>query len=83
MRHLTYYTAERHRIDIDNSWLGEEKIFYDGKLMSRHTSIFGSVHEFSVSENNEEIYYRVNIELKWPLRISFDIFRNGKALLLS
>jgi hypothetical protein len=83
MRYLTYYTPERHRIDINNSWLGEEKIFYDGELVSSQTSIFGSVHEFRVTENSEETDYRINIELKWPLRIGFDIFRNGKALLLS
>ena len=83
MRYLTYYTYDRHRIDINNSWLGEERIYYDGELVSKKTSLFGSVHEFWVSENKEEIHYRINIEFKWPLRIGFDIFRNGKALLLS
>ena len=83
MRYLTYYTQDRHRIDIKNSWLGQEKIYYDGQLVSRNTSIFGSMHEFRVTEDNEETYYKINIELKWPLRIGLDIFRNGKALLLS
>ncbi|WP_118975111.1 hypothetical protein [Taibaiella koreensis] len=83
MRYLTYFTEDRHRLDITNSWLGEEKIYYDGQLVSRHSSLFGSMHEFMVVENEAEACYRILIEYKWPLRIGFDIFRNGKALLLS
>lgn len=83
MRYLTYFTEDRHRLDITNSWLGEEKIYYDGLLVSRNTSIFGSMHEFIVTEGKQESCYRIQIEYKWPLRIGFDIYRNGKALLLS
>lgn len=83
MRYLTYFTPGQNRIDIRNSWLGEESIYYDGELVSRNSSLFGSVHEFSVREHDEDVIYRINIEYKWPLRIGFDIFRNGKALLLS
>ncbi|WP_118951944.1 hypothetical protein [Taibaiella helva] len=83
MRYLTYFTEDRHRLDITNSWLGEEKIYYDGRLVSRNTSIFGSMHEFTVTEGEQETWYRIQIEYKWPLRIGFDIYRNGKALLLS
>lgn len=83
MRYLTYFTGERNRIDINNSLLGEESVFYNGTLVSRRTSLLGSVHEFMVKENGEETSYLVHINLRWPLRIGFDIFRNGKALLLS
>lgn len=83
MRYLTYFTQDHHRIDINNSWLGEEKIYYDGQLVSRRSSILGSMHEFQVTENDEVTDYQINIEYRWPLRIGFDIFRNGKALLLS
>lgn len=83
MRYLTYFTEDRHRLDITNSWLGEEKIYYDGLLVSRNASILGSTHEFTVMEKEEKVSYRIQIEFKWPFRIGFDIFRNGKALLLS
>lgn len=83
MRYLTCFTPDRNRIDIKNSLLGEESIYYNGELVSRNTSLFGSLHEFSVLENKEEAVYRINIEIKWPLRIGFDIYRNGTALLLS
>lgn len=83
MRYLTCFTPDRHRIDITNSWLGEEKIYYDGDLVSRHYSIFGSLHVFSVQEHKENIRYEIHVSLRWPFRIGFDIFRDGKALLLS
>lgn len=83
MRYLTYFTEDRHRIDINNSLLGEESIFYDGTLVSRKTSLAGSLHEFKVQEHGGEAWYRIHISLRWPFRIGFDIFRNGKALLLS
>jgi hypothetical protein len=83
MRYLTYFTPDRNRIDINNSLLGEETIYYNGELVSRNTSLFGSQHEFQVQEHNEHVVYKINIEIKWPLRIGFDIYRDGKALLLS
>jgi hypothetical protein len=83
MRYLTYFTSGHNRIDIRNSLLGEESIYYDGELVSRNTSLFGSTHEFNVREYDEDVMYRISIEYKWPLHIGFDIYRNGKALLLS
>ena len=83
MRYLTYFTGDHHRIDITNSWLGDEKIYYDGDLVSRRTSVFGSTHEFWVRENNEQVRYLIHISFRWPFRIGFDIYREGKALLLS
>lgn len=83
MRYLTYFTPDRNRIDINNSLWGEESIYYNGILVSRNCSLFGSLHEFQVQEQNENVVYKINIEIKWPLRIGFDIYRDGKALLLS
>ena len=83
MRYLTYFTTDNQRIDINNSWLGEEKIYHNGKLVSNQQSIFGSRHSFSVLENDVPVEYQINIAYKWPIRIGFDIYRNGRALLLS
>lgn len=83
MKYLTYFTTDNHRIDINNNWLGEEKIYHNGKLVSSQQSIFGSRHSFSVQENDKTADYQIDIAYKWPLRIGFDIYRNGRALLLS
>lgn len=83
MRYLTLFTPDRNRIDIRNSLLGEENIYYNGKMVSKNTSLFGSFHEFHVTEQDEEVHYTVNIGIKWPIRVGFDIYRNGTPLLLS
>jgi hypothetical protein len=84
MRYLTYFTAQDHRIDIRNgAFSGVEKIYYDGKLVSSKWSLFGSKHSFEIIEDNETVLYEVYFEYKMLSRIGFDIFRNGKALLIS
>ena len=82
MRYVTYYTQDNHRIDIFNSCLGKEDIYYDGRLMSSRRRLFGGRHAFEVSENQRPAQYQVNIRFRWPQLIGFDIYRNGKALLL-
>lgn len=83
MRYLTYFTTDNQRIDIRNNWLGEERIYHNGTLVSHQQSILGSFHSFSVLENGRPVEYQVRISFKWPIRIGFDIYRNGRALLLS
>ena len=83
MKYLTYFTHNNNRIDICNSWLGKEQIYYDGKLVSARSTVFGSQHSFQVMEEKESVHYQINIGYRWPLRVGFDIFRDGKALLLS
>jgi len=82
MRYLTYFTSDRHRIDI-SSWPWKGRIYYDGELVSCRRSFWGSRHEFSVQEHSERCSYLIDIFYRWPLRVGFDIYRNGKALLLS
>ncbi|PSK88864.1 hypothetical protein [Taibaiella chishuiensis] len=83
MRYLTYFTTDNQRIDIKSNWLGEEKIYHNGKLVSSQQSILGSYHSFSVIEHDEPADYQVRIGIRWPARMGFDIYRNGRALLLS
>jgi len=82
MRYLTYYTQDKHRIDIFNSWLGKEEIFYDGRMVSAKRSFWGARHEFEVQEGAATARYQVNISLRFPQLVGFDIYRNGSALLL-
>ena len=82
MRYLTYYTQDKHRIDIFNTWLGKEDIYHDGQLVSSKRSLWGARHEFEVKEGPSSARYQVNISLRFPQLIGFDIYRNGNALLL-
>lgn len=84
MRYLTYFTADNNRIDVTNDLLtGVEKIYYNGTMVSRKWSFFGSRHIFHITEGETDVTYEVAISIKPLLRIGFDLFRNGKALLLS
>ncbi len=83
MRYLTFFIDRQNKIDIHNSWLGRETIYYNGTLMSNKSSLFGATHDFEVREADETASYRIHINYKWPFRIGFDIFRNGRALILS
>jgi hypothetical protein len=82
-RVLTVFTATEQRIDIYNSWLGTETIFYNGTEVSKKNSIFGKQHHFAIQQQNQTINYMVNIGFRWPMRIGFDVFENGKAIVLS
>lgn len=84
MRYLTYFTSTNNRIDIHNSlFSGQEKVFYNGKLVAAQCTLWGARHRFNVVEDEENVEYEVVVSIKPLLRIGFDIFRNGKALLLS
>jgi hypothetical protein len=80
---LTVFTAAEQRIDIYNSWLGTETIYYNGEMVSKKNSIFGEQHHFAITTKNETKHYLVNIAYRWPMRIGFDVFENGKAIVLS
>lgn len=61
---------------------GKETIFYNGNLVSSKYTLFGTKHNFVVLENDHDTEYVIVIGFKNLLRIGFDIFRDGKALLL-
>lgn len=83
MRYLTCYTPGDGRIDINNTWLGVEKVYYNGELVSSKPSFWGNTHIFEVREKGSMVQYTVRVQIKWPFRMGFDIFRNGIPLVLS
>jgi hypothetical protein len=82
MRYITLNVSDNARIDIENTLIGTEIVKYNGDIVSSHWSMFGSVHRFEAVEQGQKIKYQINVGLKLPLRIGFDIFRNDKILLL-
>ena len=83
MRYLTYFTAQNNRIDVHNSWDGTEQVFYNGELMSKAKTICGTTHRFSVVETGEHVDYVLVVSYKFFAGISFDLYRDDVALLLS
>jgi hypothetical protein len=83
MRYLTLFVDKTTRIDIENSFFaGYETINYNGELVSKKWSLFGSIHKFNVVENGSPVNYEIKIGLRLPLRIGFDIYRDNKPILL-
>lgn len=82
MRYLTLFVDKTTRIEIENSvFTGYETIKYNGELVSKRWSLFGSVHQFNVVENGDQVNYEIRIAIKLPLRIGFDIYRDNKPIL--
>ena len=53
MQYVQVYSG-RTKIEVHNSWLGEESVFANGQLVSKKSSVWGTSHHFSVMENGEE-----------------------------
>jgi len=72
-----------HTIEIKA--FGTEKVFYDGKDVSRKNSLFGATHIFRANEDGHEVQYEVKIGLKflWWLRwfrTWCEVRRNGELI---
>jgi len=52
-----------HTIEIKT--FGTEKVFYDGKEVSRKNSFFGATHAFQAREDSKQVQYEVKIGLKF------------------
>lgn len=66
-----------HRIQVEWSvWTGNEKVFYDGRVMSDKHTVTGGTHIFSVEEESEYVQYEVSFGagLTSP---TIEIRRNG------
>jgi hypothetical protein len=82
-RCLTYFTDSKDRIDVYNTFYGKETVYYNGNLVSDKLSILGAKHRFIIEDASRRNIFEVHIAIKWPLRVGFDIFVNGQAVLLS
>ena len=79
MKLITFHTGD-NKIEIHNSILGKETVKVNDEVVSSKFSFFGSVHNFSRIEDNEEILYEVKMKLGFGP--AFDIYRHGKPLLI-
>jgi len=79
MKFITIQSGDA-KIEIHNSIWGKETIKVNDEVVSSQFSFFGSVHNFSRIEDNEEILYEVKMKLGFGP--AFDIYRHGKPLLI-
>ncbi len=74
--------SEENQIELFNSMWGTETVKYNGEVVSKETTMWGTTHRFHVDESGEEIEYEVDVYFK-GFRVAYDVYRNGVALLLS
>ena len=76
---MTTIATNGHTIEIKA--LGSERIFYDGKLVSKKFSIFGSTHIFRTEEDGENIQYEIDIGTRWHgFSFHCTVRREGKII---
>jgi TIR domain len=80
--HLKIIIHEGHTIEYTDSLFGLEKIFYDGREVSRKRSVLGSTHEFWVKEKGKKVFYEVKIDLQWAANNCtwLEVRRNGVVI---
>ncbi|GAA4301158.1 hypothetical protein [Nibribacter koreensis] len=83
MNVITLYLSDNVKIEVDNSFSGEETVKYNGEVVSEKKSLLGETHSFTCVENGEQVQYEVRIGIKNLGRISVAIYRNNKVVLLS
>ncbi|WP_192821328.1 hypothetical protein [Rufibacter sp. LB8] len=83
MNVLTLNLTDTVKIEVDNSFTGQETIKYNGEVVSEKKSLLGHNHQFEREENGEVVHYEVRISIKHLTRVGIDIYRNNKVILLS
>jgi hypothetical protein len=67
-------------IDFHNSWLGEESVYVNGKLVSKKSSVLGTDHHFTRQEDGEEVHYVLTSRIDSPTGVALDLRRNGRPV---
>ncbi|MBK9734186.1 MAG: hypothetical protein IPO92_04160 [Saprospiraceae bacterium] len=65
-------------IEFHNSWLGEETITVNNKIVSKKASIYGAQHYFTVTEKSDQVNYLLISKVSGSsLDVFIDLFRDG------
>ena len=79
MKVMVIYYNE-HQIAVHDTMWGEEKVYYDSKLMSSKTSLGGAFHVFTTEENGELVEYEVQLGIRPFSGIGVNVWRNRVPL---
>lgn len=67
-------------IEFHNNWLGEEKVFVNGKLVSKKSSIMGTDHRFNILENGKQSRYVLVSKITDMMQVALDLRKNGQVI---
>ena len=67
-------------IEFHNSWTGEETVIVNGQVVSKKSSVWGTNHYFSLTEDGEAANYVLTSRINENLQVRVDLSRNGKII---
>ena len=72
--------AKNTTIEFANDWLGVERIYANGQLVSQQTSVLGSTHRFTVMEDGHLSRYALIVRLNMRSQVIIDLNRDREVL---
>jgi hypothetical protein len=81
MKHVTI-NLEDNKIEFYNTILGKETIKVNGKIVSEKSSMTGTEHNFTITENTNEMPYKFTTGFGINGAI-FNLYKNGKPIIES
>lgn len=78
--HYHKFKVGRSIIEFHNSWLGEETVAVNGRVVSKKGSVWGTSHYFTVYENGRQSRYTLVSKVTPQMQIVIDLVRNGRLL---
>lgn len=81
MKHVTI-NLEENKIEFFNTILGKETIKVNGKIVSEKRSITGTEHNFTITENANEVPYKFTTGYGIN-GVIFNLYKNGEPIIES
>jgi len=78
-----YYLKLKHEntiIEFANDWLGVERIYANGVLMSQKSSVWGTTHPFQLMEDGHMARYQLTVRMDMSGKVLVDLFRDNVVL---
>ena len=67
-------------IEFHNNWMGEETVIVHGHIVSKKSSIWGTDHQFIVTEQGKTARYVLTSHFTASMQVTVDLRKNGKLV---
>lgn len=67
-------------IEFHNNWLGEETVIVHGQIVSKKSSMWGTDHQFIVTEKGKRERYVLTSQFSATMQVTIDLRKNGKLV---
>lgn len=81
MKYMTI-NLEDHKIELHNNLLGKESVFVNDQKVSSVSSLFGTEHNFEVSDGEASTKYMLKTKMGRG-GVAIDLYKNGSPVIES